>query len=169
MPEMMQESMQNEEDTQQGKYLTFTLDSEMFGIEIRYVTEIIGLQKINDIPETPEYVKGIINLRGKIIPVIDMNLKFKRHGVEYTDRTCIVVIDLQDLTVGLIVDNVSEVVTIPDTEISPPPSFRAGFQNRYIKGIGKSGDDIKLLLDCESLFANEEIETLSQIKDEEHI
>jgi purine-binding chemotaxis protein CheW len=137
----------------------------MFGIEIRFVTEIVGLQKINDIPECPDYVKGIINLRGKIIPVIDMRLKFKKNQVEYDDRTCIIVIDIQKITVGLIVDNVDEVVNIPDASIVPPPSFRTGFQSRYIKGIGKSGDDIRLLLDCELLFADDEIETLNEIKE----
>jgi purine-binding chemotaxis protein CheW len=165
MSNMLAELMQNEEDTQHGKYLTFALGTEVFGIEICFVTEIVGLQKISDIPECPDYVKGIINLRGKIIPVIDMRLKFKKEPVEYDDRTCIIVIDIQKLTVGLIVDNVDEVVTIPDTSIVPPPNFRTGFQNRYIKGIGRLSEDIRLLLDCELLFADEEIQTLNQIKE----
>jgi Chemotaxis signal transduction protein len=165
MSEKLAEIVQNEEDTQHGKFLTFALGTEVFGIEIRFVTEIVGLQKISDIPESPNYVKGIINLRGKIIPVIDMRLKFKKSSTEYTERTCIIVIDIQSLTVGLIVDYVDEVVTIPDASIVPPPSFKTGFQNRYIKGIGKSGEDIRLLLDCERLFADEEVQTLSQIKE----
>jgi purine-binding chemotaxis protein CheW len=164
MSEMLAEITQDEEDTQHGKYLTFALGTEVFGIEIRFVTEIVGLQKISDIPESPDYVKGIINLRGEIIPVIDMRLKFKKSSAEYTDRTCIIVINIEKITVGLIVDNVDEVVTIPDTSIVPPPSYRTGFQNRYIKGIGKSGEDIRLLLDCERLFIDEEIQTLNQIK-----
>lgn len=164
MSGMLSEIVQDEEDTQHGKFLTFALGEEVYGIAIQFVTEIVGMQKISEIPESPNYVKGIINLRGKIIPVIDMRLKFKINAAEYTDRTCIVVIDIHDFMVGLIVDNVDEVVSIPDTSIVQPPNFGTGFQNRYIKGIGKSGDDIRLLLDCELLFANEEMLTLNQIK-----
>jgi purine-binding chemotaxis protein CheW len=164
MSEMLQEITINETDTQHGKFLTFSLGKEVFGIEILYVTGIVGIQKVTDLPESPDYVKGIINLRGKIIPVIDMRLRFRKKAVPYTDRTCIIVIDILDMTVGLIVDQVDEVITIPDESIVPPPEFRTGFKNRYIKGIGKVGDDIRLLLDCERLFRDEEIETLNQIK-----
>lgn len=121
------------------------------------------MQIISDIPESPDYVKGIINLRGKIIPVIDMRLKFKKSSNGYTDRTCIVVIEIQDLTVGLIVDNVDEVVMIPDASIVPPPSYRTGFQNRYIKGIGKVNEAVILLLNCERLFIDEDLQSLNQI------
>jgi purine-binding chemotaxis protein CheW len=164
MSGILEEFIQGNEDTQQGRYLTFNLEKEVFGIEISFVTEIVGLQKISNIPETPDYVKGVINLRGKIIPVIDMRLKFKKSISEYTDRTCIVVIGIQNFAVGLIVDNVDEVISIPEKSIVPPPSYRTGFQNRYIKGIGKLGDNIRLLLDCEKLFVEEEIQTLNKIK-----
>ena len=165
MSEMLSAIKQDEENTQHGKYLTFTLGEEAFGIEISFVTEIVGIQKINEIPEAPNYVKGIINLRGKIIPVIDMRLRLKKSSAEYTDRTCIVVIDIQTLSAGLIVDSVDEVVMIPDTSIVPPPSFQTGFQNRYIKGIGKSGENIRLLLDCERLFRDEELQSLNDMND----
>ncbi len=165
MSGLLKEANQGEDDTQQGRYLTFNLEKEVFGIEINFVTEIVGLQKISNIPEMPDYVKGVINLRGRIIPVVDMRLKFKKNLLVYTDRTCIVVIDMQSFTVGLIVDNVDEVVAIPNESIVPPPSYKTGFQNRYIKGIGKSEECIRLLLDCERLFANEEIQTLNQIKE----
>src|SRR5690554_6663806 len=102
------------EDTLHGKYLTFAIGNEAYGIEIRFVTEIIGLQPITEVPEVPKYVKGIINLRGKIIPVIDVRLKFRKEPIPYDDRTCIVVIALDTLVVGLIVDNVAEVVSIGD-------------------------------------------------------
>lgn len=164
MAEMLETVHQDETNAQHGKYLTFLLGKEAFGIEIRYVTEIVGIQEINDLPEAPDYVKGIINLRGKIIPVIDMRLRFKKEAVPYTDRTCIIVIDIMDTAVGLIVDRVVEVVIISDEFIVPPPDFRTGFQNRYIKGIGKSDENIRLLLDCERLFRDEEIETLNQIR-----
>lgn len=149
-----------EEDTQRGKYLTFPLGKEIFGIEIRFVTEIIGIQSITYVPEVPAYVKGIINLRGKIIPVIDIRLKFKKDTIPYDDRTCIIVIDLKDTSIGLIVDCVSEVIDISDENIVAPPSYKTGFQNKFIKGIGKVGNDIKLLLDCEKIVSDGDTEVL---------
>lgn len=149
-----------EEDTQRGKYLTFPLGNEVFGIEISFVTEIIGIQSITYVPEVPAYVKGIINLRGKIIPVIDIRLKFKKDVIPYDDRTCIIVIDIKDTSIGLIVDCVSEVIDINDDHIVPPPTYKTGFQNKFIKGIGKVGDDIKLLLDCEKIVTDGDTEML---------
>jgi purine-binding chemotaxis protein CheW len=163
MSEAIKEEMEEEEDTLKGRFLTFSLESQVFGIEIKYVTEIIGIQPITEMPEVPAYVKGIINLRGKIIPVIDVRLKFQKEPVEYNDRTCIVVVDIENISVGLIVDNVAEVMTIGDENIVPPPDYKIGFQNRYIKGIGKVGTDVKLLLDCNRLLGEDEIEDLNQI------
>lgn len=138
----------SEEDSQYGKYLTFILGDENYGIEIRHVTEIIGLQTITQVPELPNYMKGIINLRGKIIPVIDVRLKFKKDPITYDDRTCIIVVNINDSTIGLIVDQVDEVLAIPDDRISPPPDVKTGYDNGYIKGIGRDGERINLLLDC---------------------
>lgn len=149
------------EDTQKGKYLTFNLGQESFGIEIKYVTEIVGLQPITVIPEVAEYVKGIINLRGKIIPVIDIRLKFKKVPVAYDDRTCIIVIEISGISVGLIVDQVAEVMDISDEHIVPPPDAKTGFSNRYIKGIGNIGSEVKLLLDGEKLLTADEAESLA--------
>lgn len=143
-------------DTMRGRYLTFALGEEVFGIEIRYVTEIIGIQPINPIPESPEYIKGIINLRGKIFPVIDMRLKFRKPPVEYTDRTCIIVIETKAFSIGLIVDRVAEVLTMDDGDIVPPPDAWAGAGRRYLSGIGKVDGQVKLLLDCEKLFTEDE-------------
>ena len=145
------------EDTQHGRFLTFVLGEEEFGIEIRFVTEIIGMQPVSKIPEVPDYIRGIVNLRGKIIPVIDMSLKFRREAITDTDRTCIVVIETGSFSVGLIVDNVAEVVTIDDNQIVPPPDVRTGISNRYLKGISNSDNRVRLLLDCEKLFTNEDI------------
>jgi purine-binding chemotaxis protein CheW len=153
-----------EEDTQKGRFLTFKLGDEVFGLEIKYVTEIVGIQPITKIPEVPDYVKGIINLRGKIIPVVDVRIKFKKEPIAYDERTCIIVVDIDDMSVGLIVDNVSEVVTIKEENIAPPPSYKTGFQNRYIKGIGKSKDGVKLLLDCNKLLTDEEKQEISDIE-----
>lgn len=148
------------EDTQKGRYLTFTLDKESYGIEIKYVTEIIGMQEITEIPELPDYIRGIINLRGKIIPVMDIRLRFKKEPREYNDRTCIIVVDIKDFSVGIIVDGVSEVLTIPEQDIVEPPQMNKNYHNRYIKNIGKVGEQVKLLLDCERLLSDDEMELL---------
>ncbi len=149
------------EDTQKGKFLTFSIGKEAYGFEIKHVTEIIGIQEITEVPELPIYVKGIINLRGKIIPVMDVRLRFKKEPREYNDRTCIIVIDIRDISIGLIVDHVAEVVVIDPENIVPPPTIKTGFHNRYIKGIGKVGSEVKLLLDCDKLLNDEEIDTIN--------
>ncbi|MFA5536858.1 MAG: chemotaxis protein CheW [Bacillota bacterium] len=161
MAELKENIMEVEEDTQKGRYLTFSLGKESYGIEIKYVTEIIGIQEITEIPELPEYVKGIINLRGKIIPVMDVRLRFKKEEKEYNDRTCVIVIDVKDVSIGLIVDTVAEVLTIPEEGIVEPPGVSKGFSNRYIKNIGKVGNDVKLILDCEKLLTEDEMEDLN--------
>lgn len=159
---MAQEMFDQEEDTQKGRFLTFSLGRETYGIEIRFVTEIIGIQAITEIPELPEYIKGIINLRGKIIPVMDVRLRFKKEPREYNDRTCVIVVDIRDVSVGLIVDSVSEVLTIQEHDIVEPPQMNKGFSNRYIKRIGKVGNDVKLLLDCEKLLTEDELGNLCE-------
>lgn len=151
-----------EEDTQKDKFLTFSIGSEFFGIEIKYVTEIIGIQAITVVPELPDYVKGIINLRGKIIPVMDVRLRFKKASQEYNDRTCIVIIDVKEVDLGLIVDSVSEVLSIPEEDIVAPPEINRN-QNKYIKAIGKVGSEVKLILDCNKLLTDEETEILGDI------
>lgn len=151
------------EDTMRGRFLMFTLGADNFGIEIKYVTEIVGIQPIIAMPEVPNYMKGIINLRGKIVPVIDIRLKFKKEPIEYTDRTCIVVIDTNALSVGIIVDSVSEVLGIDDENIVPPPSVGTSISNRYMQGIGKAEDKIILLLDCQELFLENECSAIQDI------
>jgi len=146
------------EDTQKGRVLTFSLDKESYGIDIKYVIEIIGMQSITKIPELPDYIKGVINLRGKIIPVIDVRLKFKKEGKEYNDRTCIIVVDINGISIGLIVDSVAEVITIPDEDLADPPHFSNSYNNRYIRKIGKIGNEVKLILDCEKLLSDDELE-----------
>lgn len=162
MAEVLVNNLEMEEDTQKGKYLTFFLGKESYGIEIQYVTEIIGIQPITEIPELPSYVKGIINLRGNIIPVMDVRLRFKKEPKEYNDRTCVIVIDIMDLSIGLVVDSVSEVIKILDQDIEAPPQMNKGSNNRYIKNIGKVGNDVKLLLDCEKLLTDDEINNISE-------
>lgn len=164
MAEIVENELELEEDTQKGKYLTFALGAEVYGIEIRYVTEIIGMQTVTEVPDLPEYVKGIINLRGKIIPVIDVRLRFRKPAKEYNDRTCIVVVDIKGVAVGLIVDTVAEVLTIADQDIVPPPQVNNGSYNqRFTKAIGKVGSDVKLILDCDRLLSDDEMASLDRI------
>jgi len=156
------EDIDIEEDTQKEKYLTFVLDNESYGIGINNVTEIIGIQPITPIPELPDYIKGIINLRGKIIPVMDVRLRFKKQFREYNDRTCIIVVDMNDLSIGLIVDSVSEVLIILDQDIVPPPNLNK-LSNKYIRGIGKTDKEVKLILDCNKLINDDEADILNNI------
>ena len=162
MTEVMDRMMDTDEDTLKGKFLTFFVGREEYAIEIKYVTEIIGgIQTITEVPEVPDYIRGIINLRGKIIPVMDVNMRFKKEPKPYGDRTCITVIDIDELSVGLIVDDVAEVLSIPEENIDDPPDTKAGFNNRYIKGIGKVGNTIKLILDCKVLLRDEDLESFA--------
>ena len=109
-----------EEDTLKDKYLIFYVAEEAFAIEIRYVMEIIGLQPMTSVPELPDYIRGIINLRGTIVPIMDVRLRFKKPFLEYTDRTCVIIVEMNEISMGLVVDRVAEVMTIPEDEIVDP-------------------------------------------------
>jgi purine-binding chemotaxis protein CheW len=158
---------EDDEDAQKDKYLTFHLASEEYGVEIRYVTEIIGIQKITEVPDMPEFVKGVINLRGKIIPVLDVRIRFKLEACEYNDRTCIIVVDIDDMAVGLVVDEVSEVANIPEEQVEPPPKTGKNKSSRFIKGMGKMGDEVKIILDVSKLLYDDEKEVLKEANPEE--
>lgn len=152
------------ENAQKDKYVTFKSGAEYFGLKIEYVNEIIVIQEITKIPESEDYVKGLINLRGKIIPVIDVRLRFKQEPFEYDDRTCIIVINVKGVVVGLIVEKIAEVVEITEDNILPSPSFGKGdrSQNKYVYAIGKVGDAVKLLLDPDRLLNDEDLSALEQ-------
>lgn len=155
-----------DEDTQKDKYLTFTLGEELYGIDIRAVIEIIGIMPITKVPEVPPYVQGIINLRGKIIPVVDMRLRFGQEYRPYSDRTCVIIISVNDVLIGLIIDGVSEVLTIPENSIVPPPELKS-VRNRYVKNIGKlSEEKVVLLLDWKKLFSTEDEALLENMNDD---
>jgi purine-binding chemotaxis protein CheW len=147
---------EEEEDTQEDKFLTFIIGKEDYGIEIRHVTEIIGIQSITQVPDVPAYVKGVINLRGKVIPVMDVRTRFGVEERPYDDRTCIIVININEQPVGLIVDRVLEVLDIPEGEIEPPPKMRKGGSNRFIQGLGKVGEQVKILLNANRLLFDED-------------
>lgn len=159
----------SEFDTQKDKYVTFQSGNEYFGLKIEYVNEIIVFQEITEIPESPEYVKGLINLRGKIIPVVDVRLRFHQEPVLYTDRTCIIVISFDQMVVGLIVEKIAEVVEIPAENILPAPTIGKNDQGktRFVSGIGKVGNEVKLLLDPLRLLADEDITLVGQLNNEE--
>lgn len=152
-----------EEDTQKDKYLTFSLEDELYGIEIKYVIEIVGMHPITRVPELPDYVKGIINLRGKIIPVVDARAKFRKAEKEYNDRTCIIIVEMKSLSVGLIVDAVSEVAKILAENLEEPPNLNKNAK-RYIRYIGKNSDKVVMILDCDRLLEEEDETSISNLK-----
>ena len=148
--------------------MTFQTGKEFFGISISYVNEIIVMQPITAIPEVEDYIKGLINLRGKIIPVIDVRIRFRMEPLEYTDRTCIIVINVKSTVVGLIVEKIAEVDTIPEEDIVPPPSLghKENEHNKYVYGLAKTGDSVKLLLDPEKLIRDEDLEAIEEMQEE---
>ena len=158
----------DQEDNWQGKYMTFCIGSDVFGIELKYVNEIIPMQQIAPIPEVEHFIKGLINLRGKIIPIIDVADRFGKEPFEYNDRTCIIVVDVQGVVVGLIVQTISEVVSIEEEDILPPPNVsKANAQAKFIRGIGKIGDNVKLLLDPVKLLSDNSLDFVDKQEEEE--
>jgi len=141
------------EDVMEGKYLTFLVKDVGYGIEISYVVEIISVQDITLVPHTHAYVKGIINLRGTVVPVIDMGMRFGDSEVEYTEQTCIIVLSMDDMSVGILVDGVQDVTDIEDANIQDPPKTTGNsIKNHFIKAVGISGGDVKQLIDVYTVF-----------------
>jgi purine-binding chemotaxis protein CheW len=172
MEENMDELALEEEqqaDVRQGKFMTFGVGNDVFGIELKYVNEIIQMQPIASIPEVEHFIKGLINLRGKIIPVIDVADRFGKESFEYNDRTCIIVVEVNNVEVGLIIQTIAEVVSIEEKDILPPPSLpKSSAQDKFVRGIGKVGDSVKLLLDPVKLLSDEALDfTDDQEEDEE--
>jgi purine-binding chemotaxis protein CheW len=149
-----------------GKYLTFLLGDESYGLEILKVQEIIGMQAITRIPRTPEYVKGVINLRGKVIPVIDLRLRFAMEAAEVSRKTCIIVVQVANaevnVTMGIVVDEVSEVLDISGAEIEPPPAFGAQVDTAFILGMAKTEASVKILLDIDRIMSDGEMAALAR-------
>ncbi len=140
------------EDTQKDRYLSFKIANEEYAIEIKHIIEIIGIQKITKVPNIKNYIKGIISLRGVIIPVVEVRTRFNLSPIEYDERTCIIVITYGNSDIGLIVDEVQEVVTINENQIENPPITSKGTQGRFISGIGKVGSTVKLVLHIDKLL-----------------
>ncbi|MDI9571093.1 MAG: chemotaxis protein CheW [Pseudomonadota bacterium] len=150
----------------EGKYLTFVLAGEEYGIGILKVREIIGMMTITTVPQTPSYVKGVINLRGKVIPVMDLRLKFNMQAMEYTERTCIIVVEItgpaRKIPMGIVVDSVSEVLNIKSSDIEETPNFGSKLETDYILGMAKTGDGVKILLDIDKVLNDEELTALER-------
>jgi purine-binding chemotaxis protein CheW len=150
----------------EGKYLTFTLADEEYGIGILKIKEIIGMMQITTVPQTPEFVKGVINLRGKVIPVIDLRLRFGMESIDYTDRTCIIVVEIQGtiqtVQIGIVVDSVSEVLNIKGEEVEDTPTFGTKLNTDYILGMAKMEGGVKILLDIDRVLKSEEVELLEK-------
>lgn len=149
----------------EGKFLTFRTEQQLFGVPIKDVVQIVGIQEITQIPDFPKYAKGIINLRGEIIPVIDVRLRLNKNETKYDERTCIIVTRIDGNSVGFIVDQVDEVTYISDDLIAPPPVM-AGSSGTYLTGVGKLKDKVVLLMDTNKLLGNEDLEWISQSVDE---
>jgi len=139
-----------------GKYLTFKLANEEYGVEVLKVREIMGLIDITSVPQMPPHMKGVINLRGKVIPVVHLRLKFGLHEIEPTEQTCIIVVDVGQ-EIGIIVDRVSEVLDITGDSIEPPPAMGAAVDTSFILGMGKVGEAVKILLDVEKVLSGDEL------------
>ena len=150
----------------EGKYLTFTLAGEEYGIGILKIKEIIGMLPITSVPQTPDFVKGVINLRGKVIPVIDLRLRFSMGEIEYTERTCIIVVEIASqagtVMIGIVVDSVSEVLNIKGDDIAETPTFGTRLNTEYILGRAKMGGGVKILLNIDKVLSADEVGMLDQ-------
>jgi purine-binding chemotaxis protein CheW len=154
-------------DARAGKYLTFQLANEEFGIRVMKVREIMGLQEITAVPQTPAHIKGVINLRGKVVPVIDLRLKFGILSAEYTQRTCIIVTQMQGgnglVLMGIIVDGVSEVLNLTASEIEDTPDFGEEVTGQYLLGMAKVKGKVKILLDIDRVLSTQDLHNLNSI------
>lgn len=155
-------------DSRAGKYLTFFLASEEYGIEILKVQEIIGRMPITPVPLTSKYIRGVINLRGKIHPIMDLNVKFGMDQTDITDETCIIVIKTSSLMMGILVDKVSEVVNLSSDDIEDTPSFGSEVNTEYLLGIGKTGGRIRMLLDIEKVITASDVINMKKATDSEN-
>ncbi|MVB09764.1 CheW-like domain protein [Caprobacter fermentans] len=158
-----------EQSASENKYLTFWTDGELFGVPISDVVQIISMQGITPLPDFPAYAKGVINLRGNIIPVIDIRVRFGKPEAEYNENTCIIVTSIEDSFMGFIVDAVDEVTDLDEDNISPAPKVSKDITNRYLTGIGQIGEKVVLLLDAAKILSENELseihETSGQAKD----
>jgi len=153
----------DEVDQELTQLVTFSIGDEEFGVNILQVQEIIRTMEITNVPRAPEFVEGVINLRGKVIPIVDMRRRFGLKSKEHDKYTRIIVIEIEMIIVGFVVDSVSEVLRIPASSVQPPPPVVAGMDSDYIDGVGKLDDRLLILLNLDSLLDNEEKEALGTV------
>ncbi|MCK4739330.1 MAG: purine-binding chemotaxis protein CheW [Deltaproteobacteria bacterium] len=147
-----------------GKFLSFLLHNEEYGLDVLSVREIIGIIDITTVPQMPNYVKGVVNLRGKVIPVIDLRLRFGIPEISYDEETCIIVVEVGDMLMGIIIDTVLEVLDITAKDIEPPPSFGTKVKTDFILGMGKIGKKVKILLDIDKVLTSEELAMVEKMQ-----
>ena len=152
-----------DEEIQENQYLTFYIGNECYALRLLNIVEIIRLMNITPVPDMDDFIKGIINLRGKIIPVMDVRLRFRLSEKPYNDRTCIIIGKVQDIEMGFLVDRVSDVVGIPPEQIEAMPGVKSGDRQKFVMGIGKLGDEIKIILDINMLLFEEELERIKKV------
>ena len=162
---VVNEVVQNTSLQKEGKYLTFALANEEYGLEILKVREIIGYMEITNVPQTPMFVKGVINLRGQVIPVVDLRLKFGMEEAERTEQSCIIVVEITQgeraFQTGIVVDHVQEVLDIKEEQIEDAPQFGSTVDTDFVSGMGKIGDDVKILLDIDKVLGGEDFSKMT--------
>jgi purine-binding chemotaxis protein CheW len=160
-------AVQNAGIEKEGKYLTFALANEEYGLEILKFREIIGYMDITNVPQTPMFVKGVINLRGQVIPVVDLRLKFSMEEAEVTEQTCIIVVEIEQdertFQTGIVVDHVQEVLDIAEDQIEDAPQFGSAVDTNFIMGMGKIGEDVKILLDIDKVLGGDNLSGLGNM------
>ena len=164
-PDENSENVSSANTDREGKYLTFSMQNEEYGISILKIKEIIGMMPVTPVPQTPGFVKGVINLRGKVIPVVDLRLRFEMEAIDYTERTCIIVVEIESLAgivlIGIVVDAVSEVLNIKGEDIEDTPAFGKGLDTNFILGMAKMEGGVKTLLDIDRVLNHDNLAPLA--------
>lgn len=153
----MNEEEEIEENTLVNQYLTFLINTEEYLIGLVNVTEIIGIQKITHVPETPNYIKGVINLRGRVIPVMDVRLRFGLEKMDYNERTCIIVLSVDELILGVVVDMVSDVISVQEDDIESSANYGKSSRKHFVRGMAKVGDSVKMVIDVHELLFDKSV------------
>ncbi len=166
---MNDNARRDEIDGDLSQLISFSVDGEEYGLDILRVKEVIRAAEVTRLPRAPAFVKGIINLRGDVVPIIDLREKFSYESAEYTDSTRVIVVDVDGRLVGMIVDEASQVLRIPDSQIEPPPPIVGGLPSHYIKGVGKLEDRLIILLNIDKILSSDEMQELEGLEAESSI
>jgi purine-binding chemotaxis protein CheW len=162
---MRTKDLQNEEGGKRHRYLSFFVENEQYGIEISHINEIIAMMKITHVPRTPDFVEGVINLRGSIIPIVDIRGKFGLERKEHDMNTAIIINEVNGVNIGFIVDRVEDVLTFDEKDLREPPKFGSHIDTSYIQGVAEVGSGVILILDMEKVFEDDELTQISSLED----